>query len=751
MITGQFNSFIIERIFHDSHEEKTCIDWSFDSRFIVVGSKDNSAKIYALKLLQNFKPFVLSGHSDEIVAVSFEENSLNAIVVSRNGQLSSWECNLKADELIEMEYVKQEPREKRKKEKDSDDEADDIEDENEIEKVTEIDSKRDKQGKLIVEDEKKHLFFYRKIARHYLMDDLKKENRNVKLTSACYHKKLKLLVTAYSTGAFYLHELPAVTMIHSLNISDYAVDTVTFNATGDWIALGVSGAGQLLVWEWQSEQYVMKQQGHSNVMSSIAYSPDGNFIVTGGYDGKVKVWNVHSGFCTLTFAEHTSGVTDIHFCSNKKFFMTASLDGTVRAFDMVRYRNFKTLTAPRLVQFSCVAVDHAGELVAAGAQDVFDIHLWSLKFGKILEVLSGHEGPVSSLAFSPSPTSSMLVSGAWDRSIRIWNCLETSEDFEPVDLMSDVVCVAFHPNGEEVAVATLNCVITVLNVKSGQQVYSIECKRDVGFSMKDNDAISAKKSLETKYFTSITYSADGECILAGGKSKYVCIYHVREGLLLKKFEITQNFSLDGMTEFINRRNMTDFGNLALVEERDKLEGGNVKINLPGTQKNDVASRNFKPEVGITSLQFSPSGQQWASATTEGLMIYSLDKGIVFDPYQMSVEVTPKAARSLMQEQEYSAALIMALKLNEVNLTQEIIEMIPYKHIELVLESLPENFIHRTIDFIASMLNSQHIEFYLKWTTAVLTKFGQKSEAMDSQVLVNLHQSLNRKYEALHKM
>lgn len=751
MITGQFNSFIIERIFHDAHEDKTCIDWSFDSRFIIVGSRDNSAKIYALRLFENFRPFILSGHSDEIVACSFEENSLNAIVVSRNGQLSTWQCSMKSEEFFELEYVKQEPQEKRQKEKDSEDEVDDIDDKDDVEQSPDADATRDKQGKIIIEDEEKKKFHYKRLARHYLMDELKKENRNVKLTSACYHKKLKLLVTAYSNGAFYLHEFPEVSLIHSLNISEYAVDTVTFNLTGDWIALGVSGAGQLLVWEWQSEQYVMKQQGHSNVMSSISYSPDGNFIVTGGYDGKIKVWNVNSGFCSLTFSEHTSGVTGIDFSRNKKFFVTASLDGTVRAFDMIRFRNFKTLTAPRLVQFSCVAVDYSGELVAAGAQDVFDIHLWSLKFGKILEVLSGHEAPVASLDFSPVPTSSTLVSGAWDHTVKIWNCLETSGAHENVDMSSDVVCVAFKPNGEEIAIATISCTITVLSSVSGQQISTIECKKDVGYSMADGDVVSSKKSLETKYFTSITYSADGECILAGGKSKFVCIYHVREGLLLKKFEITQNLSLDGMTEFINRRNMTDFGNLALIEERDKLEGGNIKLKLPGTQKNDVASRNFKPEVGVTSLQFSPNGQQWAAATTEGLMVYSLDKGIVFDPYQMSVEVTPKAARSLIHEKEYSAALIMSLKLNEANLVQEIIEQIPHTDIDLVLESLPENFIHRTVDFIAKMISSHHLEFYLKWTCAVLTKFGRKSETLDSQVLVNLHQNLNRKYEALNKM
>ncbi|CRL03824.1 CLUMA_CG016395, isoform A [Clunio marinus] len=753
MITGQFNSFIIERIFHDAHEEKTCLDWSFDSRFIIVGSKDNSAKIFALRLLENFRPFVLSGHSDEIVSCAFEENSLNAFLISRNGQLSMWESSMKAEDFIELVYVKtEEPEDKRQKEEDSD-EDDDFDNEDEVEKSSgDENNSRDKQGKIIVaNDEEKQKFFYKRLARHYLMDELKKENRNVKLTSASYHKKLKLLVTAYSTGAFYLHELPDVTMIHSLNISDYAVDTAIFNTNGDWVALGVSGAGQLLVWEWQSEQYVMKQQGHSNVMSSISYSPDGNFIVTGSYDGKVKVWNVQSGFCFMTFSEHTSGVTGIDFCKNKKFFASASLDGTVRAFDMIRYRNFKTFTAPRLVQFSCVAIDYSGELVAAGAQDVFDIHLWSLKFGKILEVLSGHEAPVASLDFSPVPTSSALVSGSWDHTIKIWNCLETSGSHETVDLSSDVVCVAFNPNGEEVAVASLNCTISIFNVVSAEQINTIECKRDVGFSISDGDVVSAKKSMETKYFSSITYSADGECILAGGKSKFVCIYHVREGILLKKFEITQNMSLDGMTEFINRRNLTDFGNLALIEERDKLEGGNIKLKLPGAQKNDVASRNFKPEVGVSSLMFSPNGQQWAAASTEGLMIYSLDKGIVFDPFQMSIEVTPKAARSFIEDREYSSALIMSLKLNEDNLIQEIIEKIPHKEIELVLDSLPPAFIPRIVDFLSKMLNTQHLEFYLKWTCSALTKFGQKNEILDPQILVSLHQNLNRKYEALNKI
>ena len=41
--------------------------------------------------------------------------------------------------------------------------------------------------------------------------------------------------------------------------------------------------GQLLVWEWQSETYVMKQQGHASDMTCLSYSPDGSLLATGGW------------------------------------------------------------------------------------------------------------------------------------------------------------------------------------------------------------------------------------------------------------------------------------------------------------------------------------------------------------------------------------------------------------------------------------------------------------------------------------
>uniref|UniRef100_A0A182QYW6 Small-subunit processome Utp12 domain-containing protein n=1 Tax=Anopheles farauti TaxID=69004 RepID=A0A182QYW6_9DIPT len=780
--SGSYGSFVVHRAFEVGLDDTVFLDWAPNSRVLAIGSRDNTVRLQNVTWLRTFRPFVLGGHRDAIVGCFFEEKTLDVNTISKEGLLMLWECGMEMGDLdrtrdeiagggVKAEEEEGEVSGKKKRTGGADDEeqeetfatGNDLEGDGnggkelQLERLKEAASsiegqERDEQGKLIVTG-KRHPFYYKRLARHYLADAVRAENRHACVTAATYHRQLRILVVAFSTGSFFLYELPDVNLIHSLSISEASIGSVTFNDTGDWLALGVSSLGQLLVWEWQSEQYIMKQQEHSHGMTCLAYAPDGHQLVTGGQDGKVKLWNVTSGFCVVTFTEHTSTVSAVEFSRNKKFLVSASLDGTVRAFDVVRYRNFRTFTSPEPVQFASVAVDFSGELVAAGGQDAFEIYLWSMKLGRLLEVLSGHEGPVVSLAFAPVASSSALVSGSWDQAVRIWDCLESSGAQEAVPLGSDVVCVAFKPDGEEVAVATLNGNITVLHVKTAQQVASIEGRKDMEGSVSQLDLTSAKKNLQGRAFTSICYSADGECLLAGGKSKYVCIYNVKEALLLKKFQITQNRSLDGMDEFINRRKITEFGNMALVEEREELEGGNVKLKLPGAQKGDLAARNVLPEVRVDCVRFSPSGQSFAAVSTEGLLVYALHKGVVFDPYQLSTEVTPRATRNLLhKERNYGGALLMALKLNETSLIQEVIESVPYTDIELVLGALPDQYALRTLQFVAKNVGtSQHIEFYLRWSNLLLTRLGQLDSLLDAQTLVTLHQNINRKYEQLHKI
>jgi hypothetical protein len=69
-----------------------------------------------------------------------------------------------------------------------------------------------------------------------------------------------VLVVGFSHGLFEVLQLPEADSIHTLSVSRERLSAAAFSAGGDWLALGCARLGQLLVWEWRSETYVLKQQ-----------------------------------------------------------------------------------------------------------------------------------------------------------------------------------------------------------------------------------------------------------------------------------------------------------------------------------------------------------------------------------------------------------------------------------------------------------------------------------------------------------
>jgi periodic tryptophan protein 2 len=367
------------------------------------------------------------------------------------------------------------------------------------------------------------------------------------VTSTSYCERGQLLSVGFSSGIFGVYEMPSVSNIHTLSVgSNQLVKTCALNRTGDWLALGCPTSQQLLVWEWRSETYVLKQRGHAFGMRCMAYSPDGVIVCTGGEDGKIKLWNSTSGFCYVTLEKsHTAPITAVTF-ANASVVLSASLDGTVRAHDLYRYRTFKTLTTPTPVQFLSLAVDPSGEIVAAGSTDPFHIYAWNLQTGKLIDIFTGHAGPVASLAFQA--TGGMLVSASWDGTVKLWDLYKGNVPTESLQHTSDVVCVAFRPDGKEVCTGTIGGLLHFWDVENAKLKFELDGRRDIAGGRKMNDRMTSDNSAAGRYFTSVCYSADGSCVLAGGNSKYVCIYEVSQQMLLKKFQVTFNRSLDGVLD-----------------------------------------------------------------------------------------------------------------------------------------------------------------------------------------------------------
>lgn len=681
----EFSPFVRHHTHAGHFDDIRHIEWSSDSRFFLSASKDLTTRIWSLDAEEGFTPTTLSGHRQAVVGAWFSKDQETIYTVSKDGAVFDWQYtsppNQDQDEM-----------------RDEDDDSD---------------------------------MQWRIVNRHYF------HQNNTDLRCAAYHPESNLLVAGFSNGIFGLYEMPDFNMIHTLSISQNEIDFVTINKSGEWLAFGASRLGQLLVWEWQSESYILKQQGHFDSMNSLVYSPDGQRIVTTADDGKIKVWDIESGFCIVTFTEHTSGVTACEFAKKGNVLFTSSLDGSIRAWDLIRYRNFRTFTAPTRLSFSCMAVDPSGEVVAAGSIDSFDIHIWSVQTGQLLDQLSGHEGPVSALAFAPD--GGLLVSGSWDRTARIWSIFNRTQTSEPLQLQADVLNIAFRPDSLQVAISTLDGQLSFWSVSEAEQTSGIDGRRDVSGGRKMTDRRTAANVAGTKSFNTLRYSTDGSCILAGGNSKYICLYSVTTMVLLKKFTVSVNLSLSGTQEFLNSKLLTEAGPEGLIDEDGSDREGRVDRSLPGSKRGDPSARKKWLDVRVTGVAFSPAGTAFCAASTEGLLIYSLDDMLQFDPFDLNMEITPASTIAVLdQEKDYLKALVMAFRLNEAGLIKRVFQAVPHTEIPLVVEHFPTVYVPRLLRFVAAQTEqSPHIEFCLLWIKALVDNHGAWLTANRGKVDVEL--------------
>lgn len=570
--------------------------------------------------------------------------------------------------------------------------------------------------------------------------------------SACdYHRGLDMVVVGFSNGVFGLYQMPDFVCIHLLSISKAKITTAMFNDLGNWLSFGCAKLGQLLVWEWRSESYILKQQGHYFDVNCVAYSQDSQLLATGADDNKVKVWTVSSGFCFVTFSEHTNAVTALHFMASNNCLLSASLDGTIRAWDLVRYRNFRTFTTPSSRQFVSLAADQSGEVICAGTSDSFEIFVWSMRTGRLLDVLSGHEAPVHGLVFSP--TNAVLASSSWDKTVRLWDVFDGKGAVETWPHTHDVLTVVFRPDGKQLACSTLDGQIYFWDPVDGLLMYTIEGSRDIAGGRLMTDRRTAANSSTGKCFTTLCYSADGSYILAGGSSRYICMYDVADQVLLRRFQITHNLSLDGVLDFLNSKNMSEAGPLDLIDDynSDVEEGvetqtrGKLGLDLPGS-----VSNRGRPIIQTKCLRIAPTGRSFVAATTEGVLVYSVDESFIFDPTDLDIDVTPEAVDKALNENQPSRALILSLRLNEDSFIKKCIFTVSPADIPAVATSIPYKYLQRLIEALASLLeNCPHLEFILRWSQE-LCKAHANSIQQNSRNLLPSLKSLQKSITSIHQ-
>jgi WD40 repeat protein len=286
--------------------------------------------------------------------------------------------------------------------------------------------------------------------------------------------------------------------------------SVAFSPDGKRIVSGGSDearkSGEVKVWDANTAKEILTLKGHSKFVSSVGFSPDGRRIVGGGGDKTVRVWNADTGQETLTLKGHTQPVTEVNFGPGGGRIVSGGGEigkpGEIKVWDADTGKETLTLTGHSDSVWS-VCFSPSGKWLASASSDK-TVKIWDAVSGQEVRTLRGHLEPVMSVCFSPN--GQRLASASHDFSAKLW-AKATGKEIHTFKGHSDgILSVSFSPNGKHTVSGSWDNTIIVSDAKSGQETLTLE-----GHS----GAV-----------TSVSFSPDGKRIVSGSYDKTIKIWDI---------------------------------------------------------------------------------------------------------------------------------------------------------------------------------------------------------------------------------
>ncbi len=153
---------------------------------------------------------------------------------------------------------------------------------------------------------------------------------------------------------------------------------------------------------------------HTEWITALQFSPDGNFLVTGDRNGGVHAWEAETGNEVLTLGGHKKSITAIEWRVDGKIVLTASEDGSVRIWDGANGKQIKSWTACAAgVTSACFTRDG---LIVTGGRDRL-VRVWD-QDGKQIHQYEAMGDQITSVAYCSE--TNRVIAGDWVGNIHVW-------------------------------------------------------------------------------------------------------------------------------------------------------------------------------------------------------------------------------------------------------------------------------------------------------------------------------------------